>query len=841
MADQPHMTDDPSVVTDVQAAIEEQYDVFISYARRDGLNIVEQLEGDLAAANFTVWRDSRNLNPDQDFTAELEQAIERSSRVVVAITRDVRRDNSFVRREIAYALAVNKPVIPLIFEDTMPPIHIVNVTREDFTHTEWHEAVGKLVARLRGGEQPDDQRTTPPPDPFRDYLNMLYQQIIDYLRQTVFSEITLYSAQRKDVVDGVPDELRQQSLPALPVAFAAAAGLEDLEIPIPMQEENPEARRFHGFQEAYREYHERVLLLGAPGAGKTTTLMAFARDAVSARLGDPREPLPLLSIIATWDSRTSTDATGRYTTAGMPLINWLDEQNPALTRAQIETEIVAGRALLLLDGLDELGAESEELNPDNPDDPVVYDPRARFLGMLTQQPPFGAGLPNPDAPPILEPGMVPLMNRVVVSSRIVDFEAIGHKAALNGAVTLHPLNNLQMKEYLRDMEDLWNALETDEALLEVARTPLLLALFTFAYKDQEEQAANLRDMHDQPGELREAIFQQYIERRYAHEQRRLRVRDDDAELPFELDELWEVLGDAAFRNAIGGHGIEKNVIRRRDIAQAMLGRRTDEFVDFVVRLHLLTGDGDRFRFMHLMLRDTFAFPHALDLLDSRDMWVQLRASDVLGQLGDPRAVEPLISALTDRNVEVRRRAAEALGRIADPESHASLDVARASNVAWVPVPTADADAFAQIGRTAVDPLIRALTDSDKKVRGLAAEALGRIRDQRAIEALIEALNADEEAIRAPATRSLSKIGKAAVEQLIDTALHHEAPYALFNAARALGEMEEELLDHACDVLNDTLQDETDPEIILNAVNVFDAIGTPEARQCAREWHRKRRR
>jgi hypothetical protein len=54
------------------------------------------------------------------------------ARVVVCITPDTRREDNFVRRELA-TLALGKPVIPLIFEHTLPPISIINVNHEDFS------------------------------------------------------------------------------------------------------------------------------------------------------------------------------------------------------------------------------------------------------------------------------------------------------------------------------------------------------------------------------------------------------------------------------------------------------------------------------------------------------------------------------------------------------------------------------------------------------------------------------------------------------------------------------------------------------------------------------------
>src|SRR5262252_2316067 len=98
-----------------------EYDAFISYARKDGSEYAEKLERDFVTASVKPWRDRHDLDPEQDYTAELEEGIENSHAVVCCITPDTRRKDSFVRREIAYALAIRKPILPLIFQGTLPP------------------------------------------------------------------------------------------------------------------------------------------------------------------------------------------------------------------------------------------------------------------------------------------------------------------------------------------------------------------------------------------------------------------------------------------------------------------------------------------------------------------------------------------------------------------------------------------------------------------------------------------------------------------------------------------------------------------------------------------------
>lgn len=106
--------------------------------------------------------------------------------------------------------------------------------------------------------------------------------------------------------------------------------------------------------------------------------------------------------------------------------------------------------------------------------------------------------------------------------------------------------------------------------------------------------------------------------------------------------------------------------------------------------------------------------------------VRRKACDVLGKLGDPRGVIPLIRLLNDSDSYVRRRAANALIYIGD--ERAELD------------------------------LIKALKDTESIVRSRAAEALGNIKDKRAIEPLIEVLKDSDDIVRNKAVEALKRIG-----------------------------------------------------------------------------------
>src|SRR5205085_2294162 len=96
----------------------------------------------------------------------------------------------------------------------------------------------------------------------------------------------------------------------------------------------------------------------------------------------------------------------------------------------------------------------------------------------------------------------------------------------------------------------------------------------------------------------------------------------------------------------------------------------------------------------------------LDTLTEESM-LKSHAAYALGDIGDARAVEPLVQVLDDEDVGVREAATFALGELGD-------------------------------GR-AVEGLIKRLKDDVLGIRSLAAEALGKLGEERALPALLLAL------------------------------------------------------------------------------------------------------
>ncbi len=183
------------------------------------------------------------------------------------------------------------------------------------------------------------------------------------------------------------------------------------------------------------------------------------------------------------------------------------------------------------------------------------------------------------------------------------------------------------------------------------------------------------------------------------------------------------------------------------------------------------------------------------LLDNKDPQVQYEAAEALGNIGDEKAVGPLITALKrDEFSGVRWKAAEALSKIGNPAvgpliaalqypdddvrwkaAIALGEIGNPDAVAPLIVLLSDADRFVRsraahalsmIGEPAVPSLIAALSNSDPGVRWGSALALGKIKNPLAVEPLILALADEQVMVRAEAASALASIGTPALAPLL---------------------------------------------------------------------------
>jgi HEAT repeat protein len=138
-------------------------------------------------------------------------------------------------------------------------------------------------------------------------------------------------------------------------------------------------------------------------------------------------------------------------------------------------------------------------------------------------------------------------------------------------------------------------------------------------------------------------------------------------------------------------------------------------------------------------------------LTSPDKAVRELAAETLGDIGDRRAVEPLVAALLDRNIDVSAAACGALESLhwqpEDVETSVAYWVARGEWAKCV-----------ESGTAAIDRLIVALQTGPTQVQLKAAESLAQIGDPRGIEALGAALRDYDKYVRKDAVTLLDTLG-----------------------------------------------------------------------------------
>lgn len=165
-------------------------------------------------------------------------------------------------------------------------------------------------------------------------------------------------------------------------------------------------------------------------------------------------------------------------------------------------------------------------------------------------------------------------------------------------------------------------------------------------------------------------------------------------------------------------------------------------------------------------------------------------------------IEPLIQGLKDNNPDVREIAAQILGKRRDEKAVEPLIELLEDE--QLKVQKAAQDALSNIGEPALDPLIAYINDQNKSIhsREQAIFALGGIGEP-AVESLIQLLAESATGFDGFAASALNDIGKPAVEPLIRT-LEDDNPYVRAHAASILGGMRDE---RAIKPLTEALNDE----------------------------------
>ncbi|WP_438482564.1 NACHT domain-containing protein [Oleiharenicola lentus] len=190
--------------------------------------------------------------------------------------------------------------------------------------------------------------------------------------------------------------------------------------------------------QTFQKVGSELLILGAPGSGKTTMLLQLAEHLLAEASEDPKQPVPLVLPLNSWRPHESIaawivrEAARSYQLPGEMIQRWLDD----------------GRILPLLDGLDEVKENPQRCLEE------INEFRNRRL-----------------------------RTGLAITSRTGDYGTLSSKLDVRAAITLLPLDEENVYEVLAkpELASLRSLIQTESWLPEMTRTPFLLNAMSYAY------------------------------------------------------------------------------------------------------------------------------------------------------------------------------------------------------------------------------------------------------------------------------------------------------------------------------------------------------------------------
>jgi GTPase SAR1 family protein len=244
-----------------------------------------------------------------------------------------------------------------------------------------------------------------------------------------------------------------------------------VEIPAPSKQNLPQGT---SVTDVFNQMGEgrTLLILGKPGAGKTTILLKLVQNLIARAEETLSQRIPVVFNLSSWGNKKQ------------PIADWLVRElysKYGVSQSLAKTWVKQQQLLLMLDGLDEVKNEYRQAC-------------VRALNQFMQN--YG-------------------QTEMVVCSRIQDYQALSVPLTLRGAICVLPLNNQQIERYLKGLGDRTLAvqilLQKDTALQELASSPLILSIMTLAYGD-----ISVRDLPQLNSikQRRQHLFNTYIQRMF---------------------------------------------------------------------------------------------------------------------------------------------------------------------------------------------------------------------------------------------------------------------------------------------------------------------------------------
>jgi ABC-type amino acid transport system permease subunit/DNA polymerase III delta prime subunit len=204
----------------------------------------------------------------------------------------------------------------------------------------------------------------------------------------------------------------------------------------------------------------KLLILGNPGAGKTTTMLDLAKALIARAEQDADYPIPVLFNLSTWkDDKQS-------------LRDWLvaELKSKYGVRKDIGAKWVSDAKLLpMLDGLDELKSVRQKPSVKKINEWLDSDYRPQYLVVCSRLEEYEKVLQEEEWEQDAEQELEEIFPRQKI------------RLFLNGSILLKPFTNEQIQAYLEGINQtkLWEKLQSDTEVRDLVRIPIFLSILGF--------------------------------------------------------------------------------------------------------------------------------------------------------------------------------------------------------------------------------------------------------------------------------------------------------------------------------------------------------------------------